>query len=165
MGLDVQGAEFVAAGGGGGVDEPPLVDVSIENKDGAWKVTGWGQCRPVITLPAGLNPAEWRVDFEQPLPGPATTEFDALVTERECASGQPSEGRIVGPQIIWSDDVVLIAFAVRALGGQVQTCQGNPSTRVHVALEAPLGGRRLLDPSLLPFTDPTTCELPFNCPP
>jgi hypothetical protein len=92
------------------------VDVTVDNFAGVWKVSGWGQCRPIMAWPDGLNPAEWRVDFEQPLPGSATTGFDALVTERSCASGKSSEGRVVGPQVIWSDEIVLVAFAVRACG-------------------------------------------------
>jgi hypothetical protein len=104
-------------------------------------------------LPEGLGEATWDLAAGQSI-GPETTTFEALVTERDCASGQPSEGRIVGPNVLPIEGQVLVTFAVRPLGGDVQTCQGNPATRATVTLPEPLGDRRLLDGSTLPPREP-----------
>jgi hypothetical protein len=156
VGQDAQGAEFatmtgtelMTAGVGrviGPAQEPFAVD--------GWVVDGWGGCLPERVLAAGLGSADWVLAPGQSI-GPATTTFDALVTERDCASGQSSEGRIVGPDILAAGDQVLVTFAVRPLGGMSQTCQGNPATRITVTLPEPLGTRTLLDGSTLPPREP-----------
>jgi hypothetical protein len=149
VGMDAKLAEFVAVGGDLG-----MKSVSVENGAAGWKVSGWGDCRPTISLADGLGEAEWAFDPAQPQPGPATQVFDALVTEMACNSGQPADGRIVGPQLVKSPDTMLVIFAVRPRPGG-QDCQGNPSTRVSVELGEPLGNRKLLDGSRLPPGDPT----------
>ncbi len=148
-GQDARTAEFVAVGGDIGV-----IAVSLENVGGGWKVTGWGDCQPRLELADGLGPAEWAFDSTQPQPGPATQVFDALVTEMNCNSGQPADGRIVGPRIVVRTEDVLVIFAVRPRPGG-QRCPSNPSTRVTVDLGEPLGQRVLLDGGRLPPGDPT----------
>jgi len=148
-GMDGRLAEFVSVGRDLG-----MKSVSLENGATGWKVTGWGECQPRVVLPNGLGPAEWAFDPEQPKPGPATQVFDVLVTELSCNSGQPADGRIVGPQIVKSADTVLLIFAVRPRPGG-HTCPSNPSTSVKVDLGEPLGDRKLLDGGRLPPGDPT----------
>lgn len=158
VGMDASSAEFVTLGGDLG-----MKSVSVSNDSGAWRVTGWGDCRPQLVLPAGIGNASWTWGGPGS-PGPDTQMFDALVTERDCASGQSSQGRIVGPEVVNSGNTVLVVFGVRSLGGPgsingipiVQTCQSNPSTRVTVDLGQPLGNRALLDGGSLPFADPAT---------
>jgi hypothetical protein len=104
-------------------------------------------------LPPGLGSATW-VMADPGAIGRDTVVFDALVTERDCASGRPSVGRVVGPDILDLADAVLVTFAVRPLPGGVQTCQGNPATRITVSLPSPLGDRQLLDASTLPPREP-----------
>jgi hypothetical protein len=152
-GQDAEGAEFVTSTGSelfsvtvgrviGPAQEPFAVD--------GWAVDGWGGCTPQRVLAAGLANAEWTLAPGQAI-GPTTTQFDALVTERACASGQTSEGRIVGPDMAAIGDAVLVTFAVREPDGRfTQTCQSNPATRVTVTLPEPLLGRALLDGSTLP---------------
>ena len=155
-GQDATGAEFVTSTGSGlmtatvgrvigPAQEPFAVD--------GWVVDGWGGCTPQRVLGAGLGSAEWTIAPGQTIE-PATTTFDALVTETACASGQSSEGRIVGPDVVEADDAVLVTFAVREPGGNAQTCQSNPATRVTVTLPEPLGNRTLLDGSTLPPREP-----------
>jgi len=150
VGMDGQLAEFVIVVGG----DPGMKSVSVENSGGQWNVSGWGGCRPTVVLAAGLGEAEWAWGGPGQ-PGPDTRTFDALVTERSCASGKSSEGRVVGPEIVRTDEMVLVMFAVRPLPGDFFDCQGNPSTRVPVDLGEPLGDRQLLDGGRLPFADPT----------
>ena len=149
-GMDARGAEYVTVGGDRG-----MKSVSMENRGGAWMVSGWGDCQPRLQLPQGLGPAEWAFDPEKPKPGPATQVFDALVTELSCNSGKPADGRFVGPQLIKTGATILVIFAVRPnpLGG-FQTCPSNPPTRIAVDLGEPLGARKLLDGGQLPPGDP-----------
>ena len=104
---------------------------------------------------AGLGAAEWTFDPAQPKPDATTQVFDALVTEMSCNSGQPADGRIVGPQIVKTAETVLLTFAIRPRSGDFQTCPSNPSTRIRADLGEPLGNRTLLDGGRVPPGDPT----------
>jgi len=147
-GQDAQHAEFVAVGG-----DRRLFVVVLKNGPEGWQVTDHGECQPRIELAEGLGAAEWAFDPAKPKPGPATQVFDALVTELSCNSGQPADGRVVGPQIVSSAETFLVIFAVRPRPGG-QDCQANPSTRVRVDLGEPLGDRKLLDGGRFPPGDP-----------
>ena len=58
---------------------------------------------------------------------------------------QPRDGRrSQGPQVIETEDAVLLAFAVVPIAGTA-TCPDNPSTAVTVKLSAPLGRRWVYD--------------------
>jgi hypothetical protein len=150
--MDADGAEFVTEGGDLGMKV-----VSIHAADlGTWIVTGWGDCLPQRVLPPGLGEASWTLDPAETAPGADTQTFTAQVTERDCASGQSSEGRVVGPDILELGNEVLVTFAVRPLGGDMQSCPSNPATRVEVDLGSPLGDRQLLDGGTLPPGDPTS---------
>jgi hypothetical protein len=142
-------AEFVAVGPG-----VEMSYVSAELNAAGWQVSGWGQCQPRIVLAAGLGAAAWTFDPDAPLPGPETRVLDVLVIELACNSGEPADGRIVGPSIVASADLVLVVFAVRPRPG-AHNCPSNPATRVTIDLGAPLGQRALLDGGQLPFGDPT----------
>ena len=150
-GIDASSAEFVTLGGDLGMKV-----VTLASGPAGWHVTGWGDCQARRVLPSGLGDADWVLAPGQPPIGPGTRTFQADVTERACASGRSSEGRIAGPEILAIADQVLVTFAVRPFGGGVQTCPGNPSTRVTVDLGEPLGGRLLRDGGTLPPRDPTT---------
>ncbi len=148
IGVDGAKAEFIAVRADGN-----LAQVGVGNSSGIWKVSGWGDCNPQIALAPGLGNAVWVFDPAKPEPDATTQVFDALVTEMSCNSGQPADGRIVGPQIVRTADTVLVVFAVRPRPGG-HDCQGNPSTRVTVDLGEPLGDRALLDGGRLPPGDP-----------
>jgi hypothetical protein len=103
-----------------------------------------------------VGPATWAFAPGQDI-GPETTEFVAMVTERDCASGQSSEGRIVGPEVEWSNASVTVTFTVRSPAGEFHDCPSNPPTAVHVALEEPIGDRVLLDGGRTPPEQPPEC--------
>lgn len=149
VGADATGAEFVSVSDG----DPGMVNVLLERGQAGWRVSGWGQCRPSRLLPDGLGSADWWLLPGEPRPGPATRTFEALVSERACASGRPADGRIAGPDVVGVNLLVLVTFAVRPLEG-VQNCQGNPASRVTVDLGEPLGNRTLLDGGALPPREP-----------
>ena len=69
-------------------------------------------------------------------------------------SGRPADGRIVGPDVAGVNDLVLVTFAVRPLGGDFQTCPSSPASRVTADLGEPLGTRTLLDGGALPPREP-----------
>jgi len=148
-GQDGTKAEFVTR------DAAGAKVVEVANDGAVWRVSGWGECRPRRVLPVGLGDADWILAPGQPAIGPETRRFDALVTERRCASGQSSEGRIAGPDLFQVGGDLLVTFAVRPLPGDAN-CPSNPATRVTVDLGEPLGDRRLRDGGSLPARDPTT---------
>ncbi|HEX6139908.1 MAG TPA: hypothetical protein VF013_05510 [Candidatus Limnocylindria bacterium] len=109
----------------------------------------------------GVGTATWALSADEEI-GPETQSFTAFVTERDCASGRSSQGRIVGPSIDYEADAVVVTFGVRGLGG-VQSCPSNPATRVEVRLREPLGQRALLDGGLGDRQEPPVCEASPNC--
>jgi hypothetical protein len=120
----------------------------MEDAGGGWMIMADGPCRPELVYPDGIGPASWVLDPDAAKPGPETTRVNVLVTEQSCASGRSAHGRVVGPAIRTFDDRFVITFGALPLEG-VATCQGNPPSRVVVALPEPLGNRALVDPLYL----------------
>ena len=112
-----------------------------------WTLRGWGQgnrtCEARVALPPGLGHVEIGLDTNS-LPAPAHTSIAVLVTEIDCSGGREMGDALVGPQVIETDDAVLVAFAVIPVSGGA-TCPGNPTTRITIQLSEPLGNRALLD--------------------
>ena len=96
-------------------------------------------------------------------PDPASTAIELLVTERGCANSREMGDALKGPQVIETDDAVLVAFAVIPIAGTV-TCPGNPSTPVTIELAQPLGQRTLYDGLYYP-PKPLTAESADNAEP
>ena len=118
----------------------------IERSGDRWIFTGeasGGPCEPTIPLPAGLARVEVRLDANS-MPDPGDTSIHVLVTEQGCASGREMGEALRGPQVIETDEAVLVAFAVVPVAGMA-TCPGNPSTAVTVELSEPLGDRWIYD--------------------
>lgn len=138
--IDSDRASFAALSEGG------FGSAVIERSGDRWIFTGWGSgrpCEPTIPLPAGLAPVEVRLDVNS-MPGPGDTTVDVLVTEQGCASGREMGDALRGPQVIETDDAVVVAFAVVPVAGMA-TCPGNPSTAATVELSEPLGERWVYD--------------------
>ncbi len=148
-GQDPTTASFVAAVDG----DPPFAEAQAELRDGQWEIVGWGQCRPTLDV-AGRNRATWML-AEGVTVGPSTTSFAVDVTEIDCASGRPSDDRLLDPIIAYLPREVLVIFTVTPPPGEEQECPGNPSTRQIVELREPLGNRTLWDAAVLPYHDPT----------
>jgi len=152
-GEDDSTATFIAPVPGG---DPPYADAHLENPGNAWRVVGWGQCRPTLSI-TGVNSASWVLARGEKLDA-ATTTFVASVTEHTCTGGSSSEGRIREPLILYEPDRVGVIFTVDPLPGGAYTCPGNPATRVQVELSEPLGDRELLDAGQFPWRDATARE-------
>ena len=143
VGFDANRAEYVAKSNDG------YASVTLELRDGAWTVAGWGGCDPELVLPGDARAATWDLAPDAPVPNRVSTSITVLVSERSCASGQPPGDRIVGPQIVTEPAVIRIAFGVRPLPGG-QDCQGSPPGRVLVDLGQPIGDRLISDFGIWP---------------
>ena len=138
--IDDDRATFAAlAGDGFGV-------AGVERQGGKWIFAGEASgrpCEPAVPLPAGLAEVEVLLDLDL-MPGAADTTIDVLVTERGCAGGREMGEALRGPQVIETNNAVLVAFAVVPVAGMA-TCPDNPSTSVTIELSDPLGQRWVYD--------------------
>ena len=117
-----------------------------DHRSDRWQRAGdaWeSPCAPMVPLPPGLARVDLYLDPESP-PEPDSTSINLLVTEQGCANGREMGDALRGPQVVETDDAVLVAFAVAPIGGSA-TCPGNPPAAVAVELSAPLGERVLFD--------------------
>ena len=149
VGMDGRSASFVAPT----ADPARFEYVLMDGADDAWRVTGWGGCRPQVWF-EDANPSTWVLEPAGKRPAPEATEFVARVTETTCASGQSSRGRVQPPIIVYTAAEVVVTFPIEPLPGDGQDCQGNPSTAGTVTLDEPLGDRTLLDGGTYPPGDP-----------
>ena len=131
-------------------------DVTVVYGAGRWRIGAWSNhaysCDTRVVLPPGLGHVEVHLDpglGPSSLPQPGDTSVDLLVKEVDCASGREMGDALQGPQVIETDDEVLVAFAVIPVSGGA-SCQSNPSARVTIELSEPLGTRALRDGTYLP---------------
>jgi hypothetical protein len=136
-----------------GERDEPWVMVALMNSPSGWTVDAYGGCGLQVELGPGLETAVWWTDPASRLDA-STTRFTALVQERSCASGQPPDGRIAAPAIVYGATSVVIVFATLPLSGP-QDCPSAPPGKYTVELKEPLGKRQLLDGGLLPPRDAT----------
>ena len=138
--IDDDRATFAAlAGDGFGV-------AGVERRGDKWIFAGEASgrpCEPAVPLPAGLARVEVRLDVDS-MPGADDTTIDLMVTEWGCASGREMGDALRGPQVIETDDAVLVAFAVVPVAGAAN-CPDNPATSVTIELSDPLGQRWVYD--------------------
>ncbi|MCY3633461.1 MAG: hypothetical protein OXH29_12390 [bacterium] len=117
----------------------------------SWGLSSWssgGRCNPVVPLPEGLRRVSVHL-YPDALPNPEDTSIKLLVTESDCANGRTMGDALMGPQLVETDEAVLVAFAVVPVYGSA-TCPGNPSTSVTIELSQPLGQRTLYDGLYVP---------------
>ncbi len=122
--------------------------VPLELTRAGWAVSGLSgasDCDVRRVLPPGLNSVEWELDPAFPAPDSESTALHVLVTELGCASGRTMGDQLLGPQVVETDDVVRVAFAVIPPEGSAQACPGNPPAAVTVELDSPLGNREIRD--------------------
>lgn len=103
---------------------------------------GGRPCEIRVALPHGLGDVKVSLDPDAP-PDPASTSVGLLVREADCASGREMGDALLAPQVVETPDAVLVAFAV--VRSVHDDCEGNPTSRVTIELDAPLGDRVLLD--------------------
>lgn len=125
----------------------------LERVGDNWRLRSWGTggvwCDPMtVALPDGLGEVEIFLDPDIP-PDPETDRATVLVREVDCANGREMGEDLLGPQVIETAEAVLIAFAVIPVVGGAD-CPSNPSTRVTIQLDEPLGDRELLNGLAVP---------------
>ena len=138
--IDDDSATFANLSGGG------FYVAGVERRGDRWIYSGEGSglpCEPVVPLPPGLARVEVHLDIGS-MPSPADTTINVLVTQQGCAGGRVMGDALRGPQVIETDEAVLVAFAVVPTSGMA-TCEGNPSTAVTIELSEPLGQRWVYD--------------------
>jgi hypothetical protein len=108
--------------------------------------------------PAEAGPAWWELAAHE-RPTAESTELDLVVFEQACANGESPEGRIVGPEISYSEDAVTITFSVTPLPGGGD-CPLAPGAPVTVTLAEPLGDRKLFDGGFAADTEVVTEHAP-----
>ena len=135
-------AQFISVADDGGVS---FVGAELGENGWIWAGAGaGGPCDVRRVLPAGLSPVDWELDPTGGDPSAETTELRVLATERSCTGGSEIGDRLLGPDVVETDDAVRIVLAAIPLTGD-QTCPGNPSTPVTIQLDAPLGDRAIID--------------------
>ncbi len=129
------------------VAEAGVTTVHAESGANGWiwaGASGGGPCDVMVALPQGLGAVAWTLDASAGAPDPSSAQISVLATERGCSGGSEMGDRLLGPQVVETDESVGIVFAVIPLVG-AQPCPGNPSAPVTIDLDAPLGDRQILD--------------------
>ena len=119
---------------------------AVERRGDRWLWAGESsgrRCEPAVVLPEGLGRVEVHLDPDN-LPSAEATEVTVLVTEQGCANGREMGDALRGPQVVETDEAVVVAFAVVPVAGGAN-CPGNPPTSVTIALSEPLGDRAIQD--------------------
>ena len=91
----------------------------VERRGNRWVFSGeaYGRpCEPVVPLPPGLGRVEVHLDIDS-MPDAGDTTIDLLVTEQGCANGREMGDALRGPQVIETDEAVVLAFAVVPIAG------------------------------------------------
>lgn len=115
------------------------------------------RCEPYVVLPEGLGRVDVHLDPDS-LPDPDDTEITLLVTEQGCASGRTMGDALRGPQVVETDEAVVVALAVVPVAGGAD-CPDNPPTSVTITLSEQLGNRAIQDGLYFP-PKTVTVELP-----
>ncbi|MGY6501942.1 MAG: hypothetical protein ACXIVQ_13755 [Acidimicrobiales bacterium] len=128
--------------------DPIVAMISFERMGDAWVWAGssGGECERLrLVVPESVSEVRWGLDPERPDLDADGIAVEVLVNETACTGGESIGDRLIGPQIRYTDDEVIVAFAAVPLEAGAYTCQGNPRTRVTIELEEPLGDRDLVD--------------------
>jgi hypothetical protein len=145
-------AEFAAWDGRQG----GWASVIVRPRNKAWSFAGSSFSVGPRAHKDGCGTAEWRVDPASPRPGPDSMRIALLVTELACTGGRSAEGRLLPPDVRYTDDAATITFFVTSLPPGAYRCPGNPPTLVEVDLLEPLADHRLLDGGVSPPREATT---------
>ncbi len=129
--------------------DPPWLAVAFTRPAGAWVVDAYGACALSVALPGGIGLADWWVDPAAPPPTPQSTTIAIQLMERACAGGQPPNGRVLAPVVVYRPDAIVVTVAVASIPG-ASDCESNPSVPLTIQLTEPLRDRTLLDGGTVP---------------
>ncbi|MFD2028589.1 hypothetical protein [Promicromonospora aerolata] len=122
-------------------------DQTEEGGEG-WQLWQHGDCALRYDL-GELGDAIVGLDPDNP-PDAASSEVPVLVTEIDCASGKPADGRVRVEHLVELEDRVELVIGVEAPPGDGQNCPSNPPTPFTIELDEPLGNRTLVDVAVYP---------------
>lgn len=123
-----------------------FMSLSRSGTSWAWSGSSVGEgCDLAVATPGDVNDVDWRLDPAAPVPGPESTELRLLLTERQCVSGGAIGDRLLGPEVVMTEEAVYVAFAAKPPPGDYHTCPGNPDLALVVTLPQPLGSRALIE--------------------
>ncbi len=117
-------------------------------KDERLEPTGTGGCRLEVAVPEGRD----RVEVTAPEGGvdASTTSPEVLVSEIECTSARDPRPYLGAPDVVETDDRVLVTLTSEASAGG--DCPSNPRVPLTLQLDQPLGDRQLYDAGTWPPT-------------
>ena len=165
MDIDEDSVSFAA------FSDEGIKDVTVIYGRGRWRIGGWSSdaysCDVRVALPPGLGYVGIYRDAEA-APASADAAVDLQVRISGCVKGRDTGDVLRGPQIVETDDEVLVAFA--AVGASVtDDCAavgGFPwIAPVRLVLSEPLGTRALRDGTYLspkaitPWEDPHSARV------
>lgn len=131
--------------------------VTLEQTSDGLHASGWGDCHNLaVALPEGRS----RVAVSAPKGGvdPSTTSLEMLVNEVECSSARDPRPYLGEPNVVETDDRVLVTIDSESVVGGAD-CQGNPPVPLTIELDEPIGERELLDAGTWPPTPIPVSEL------
>lgn len=136
-------------GFGDGVNDPTVMagqGAALINGSWEWDGSFRGdECVLETVIPDGLHRVDWTLDPSEPEPTAESTILKLWATEQECVGGQAMGDRLRPPELVETDEAVMIAMVADAPAPPGGTCQGNPHEVVAIELSGPLGDRRLID--------------------
>lgn len=129
--------------------DPPWLAVAFTQTAGAWVLDAYGACSLSVALPGGIGLADWWLDPAAPPPTPQSTTIAVQLLERACAGGEPPDGRVLAPVVVYRPDAVVVTIAIASIAGD-SDCEGNPSVPFTIHLTEPIRDRMLLDGGTVP---------------
>ena len=136
------------------VSEPDVfASMQVEMVDGDWRWSGssLGEagCPLKFAKPDDLNEVVWRFDESKPDPDQDSASLHLILNERNCTGGIEIGDRLVGPQLVMTEDHVSVAFAAEPPPGEFFECPGNPELAYELELPDRLGDRLIRQDSKL----------------
>lgn len=147
-----------------GHGDPPLLDgyVVLQSVGGEWRYEQSGSSCVVRPFVRDRLAAPWHLDPAHGGPGAASTSFQVLVNDTQCASGRSPEARLREPQVRLLPRAIVVTFTANRLEGD-QACPSHPPVARTVRLPEPLGARQLLDGATVPALAPCLRTSAYSC--
>lgn len=128
----------------------PVWYARLEQKAGAWTLTGWGDCAGWLVSGEDMPVTWWLADADSL--GPDSLHVPILAATL-CEAG-PLAGRLQPPRIVYRETDVLVALMARRPEPTAEYCSEPEVLATDIGLDEPLEGRALLDASVWPPRDP-----------
>ena len=121
----------------------PYSEVEVHRgPNGGWSFAGSGDCQLWATPRDGWASAEWSLTED---PEPEAREIQVLAKENGCSSGRKLAPDDFRSFIHYEDGRISVAVYSKPLEADFANCIGNPSTKVTIDLDEPVGDREIFD--------------------